>query len=411
MIVFAGAILVLPERVIDAGSIVVSDGRIEAIHDRVIPKPAGATYLDLAGHVIVPGFIDVHVHGVEGVDVLDDEQAVARVAAILPKYGVTAFCPTSIACTPEKLSALLSGVGAARSMRAPGSARVLPAHLESNFINPEFKGAQPAACLRTPGAQGAQGAQRAHRAPGAPASEFTGDDILHVIAKQRASVGIVTLAPELPGGIDLVRDLVKHGHRVSLGHTGATYDEARAAIDAGARHATHLFNRMSLMSSRAPGVAGAVLESTAVAAELICDGVHVHPALMAMAIRAKTTRRMMAITDGTAGAGLPPGSRTRLGDRAIVVTDRCALLEDGTLAGSILSMDGAFRMLAHDLKLSLSDASRLCSTTAAEELGLAEYGSIAIGKTADLVVLTRDLRVLQTYVAGELGTSGTLRPV
>jgi N-acetylglucosamine-6-phosphate deacetylase len=292
---------------------------------------------------------------------------------------------------------LLSGVSTARATRAPGSARVLPAHLESNFINPEYNGAQPVACLRIPGAQGA------HRAPSAPAaSEFTGDDILNAIAKQRASVGIVTLAPELPGGIDLVRDLVKHGHRVSLGHTGATYDEARAAIDAGARHATHLFNRMSLMSSRAPGVAGAVLESSAVAAELICDGVHVHPALMAMAIRAKTTRRMMAITDGTAGAGLPPGSRTRLGDRAIVVTDRCALLEDGTLAGSILSMDGAFRMLANDLKLSLSDASRMCSTTAAEELGLAEYGSIAIGKTADLVVLTRDLRVRQTYVAGEL---------
>jgi N-acetylglucosamine-6-phosphate deacetylase len=401
MIVLAGAILVLPERVIEAGSIVVSDGRIEAIHDRVITKPAGATYLDLAGHVIVPGFIDVHVHGVEGVDVLDDEQAVARVAAILPKYGVTAFCPTSIACTPEKLSALLSGVTAARATRAPGSARVLPAHLESNFINPEFNGAQPLTCLRIPRAQGARGAQGA----------FTGDEILNVIATERSSVGIVTLAPELPGGIDLVRDLVKQGHRVSLGHTGATYDEARAAIDAGARHATHLFNRMSLMSSRAPGVAGAVLESSAVAAELICDGVHVHPALMAMAIRAKTTRRMMAITDGTAGAGLPPGSRTRLGDRAIVVTDRCALLDDGTLAGSILSMDGAFRMLANDLKLSLSDASRLCSTTAAEELGLAEYGSIAIGKTADLVVLTRDLRVLQTYVAGELGTSGTLRPV
>ena len=395
MIVLAGAILVLPERVIDAGSIVVSDGRIEAIHDRVITKPAGATYLDLAGHLIVPGFIDVHVHGVEGVDVLDDEQAVARVAAILPKYGVTAFCPTSIACTPEKLSALLSGVDAARATRAPGSARVLPAHLESNFINPEFKGAQPETCLRLP-------PRGAHRAPSAPAaSEFTGDHILDIIAKRRASVGIVTLAPELPGGIDLVRDLVKHGHRVSLGHTGATYDEARAAIDAGARHATHLFNRMSLMSSRAPGVAGAVLESTAVAAELICDGVHVHPALMAMAIRAKTARRMMAITDGTAGAGLAPGSRTRLGDRAIVITDRCAMLEDGTLAGSILSMDGAFRMLVNGVKLSLSDASRMCSTTPADELGLPELGALETGKAADLVVLGRDLRVRQTFVAGD----------
>jgi N-acetylglucosamine-6-phosphate deacetylase len=272
---------------------------------------------------------------------------------------------------------------------------VLPAHLESNFINPEFKGAQPETCLRLP----LRGAHGAHRAPGE--REFTGDEILAVIAKQRSTVGIVTLAPELPGGIDLVRDLVTLGLRVSLGHTGASYDEARAAIDAGARHATHLFNRMSLMSSRAPGVTGAVLESNAVAAELICDGVHVHPALMSMAIRAKTARRMMAITDGTAGAGLPAGSRTRIGDRPIVVTERCALLEDGTLAGSILSMDGAFRMLVNEVKLSLADASRMCSTTPAEELGLPEQGAIAPGKAADLVVLGRDLRVRQTYVAGE----------
>jgi N-acetylglucosamine-6-phosphate deacetylase len=271
----------------------------------------------------------------------------------------------------------------------------LPAHLESNFINPEFNGAQPATCLRLP-------LRGAHRAPSAPGeTEFTGDDILNVIARQRASVGIVTLAPELPGGIDLVRDLVQHGHRVSLGHTGATYDEARAAIDAGARHATHLFNRMSLMSSRAPGVTGAVLESSAVAAELICDGVHVHPALMSMAIRAKTARRMMAITDGTAGAGLATGSRTRIGGRPIVVTDRCAMLDDGTLAGSILSMDGAFRMLVNEVRLSMSDASRMCSTTPADELGLPNLGAIETGKAADLVVLGRDLRVRQTYLAGD----------
>jgi N-acetylglucosamine-6-phosphate deacetylase len=230
---------------------------------------------------------------------------------------------------------------------------------------------------------------------------FTGNDILRVIAAARERVGIITLAPELPGGLDLVRDLVRQGHRVSLGHTGATYDEARAAIDAGARQATHLFNRMSFIGSRAPGVVGAVLESDAVAAELICDGVHVHPALLSMAIRLKSVRRVMAITDGTAGAGLPAGTRTRLGDRPILVTDRCAVLDDGTLAGSILCMDGAFRTLVRQLQLTLPDASRLCSTTAAEELGLAGTGAIAEGHAADLVVLTRDLRVRQTYVAGE----------
>ncbi len=341
--------------------------------------------IDARGQRVVPGFIDVHVHGVAGIDVMDDEHAVARVAALLPKYGVTAFCPTSIASTPDRLEALLNGVQQARQ---PGpAARVLPAHLESNFINPDWAGAQPVGCLRT------------CRGPGAP-GEFTGDDILRVIAKRRASVGIVTLAPELPGGIDLVRELVNHGHRVSIGHTGATYDDARAAIDAGARHATHLFNRMTTSTSRAPGVVGAVLESDRVAAEIICDGVHVHPALVSAAIRLKTAKKMMAITDGTAGVGLPIGARTRLGDRTIVVTDRCALLDDGTMAGSVLSMDRAFRTLVTEFELPLSDAARMCATTPAHELGLTGQGEIAEGNLADLVVLTPDLRVRETYLGG-----------
>jgi N-acetylglucosamine-6-phosphate deacetylase len=289
------------------------------------------------------------------------------------------------------LSALLSGVATARRAAAPGSARVLPAHLESNFINPEWCGAQPVRCLRMP--------PRARGVEGAPGA-FTGDDILRAIAAQRSAVGIITLAPELDGGLDLVRDLVTAGLRVSLGHTGATYDQARAAIEAGARHATHLFNRMSASTSRAPGVVGAVLEADAVAAEIICDGFHVHPALVSLAIRAKTVRRVMAITDGTAGAGLPAGSRTRLGDREIIVTDRCAMLDDGTLAGSVLSMDGAFRMLVQQLKLPLPDAARLCATTPADELGLADLGAIAPGKAADLVVLDQRFVVRQTYVGG-----------
>lgn len=243
----------------------------------------------------------------------------------------------------------------------------------------------PGASCLVPGAEGA----------------FTGDDILRVIAAEPARVGIITLAPEISGGLDLVRELVGRGHRVSLGHTGATYDEARAAIAAGARHATHLFNRMSFGGARSPGVAGAVLESDAIAAEIICDGMHVHPAFVAMAIRLKSARRMMAITDGTAGAGLPVGTRTRLGGRPIVVTARGARLEDGTLAGSTLCMDGAFRMLVRDLRLPLTDAARLCATTPAEELGLTATGAIAVGHAADLAVLTRDLRVAQTYRAGE----------
>jgi N-acetylglucosamine-6-phosphate deacetylase len=394
MMVLAGADLVLPDRIIERGTLVVRDGRIEAIESRAVDGPSGAVRVDCSGHVIVPGFIDVHVHGIEGIDALDGGDAVAQMARRLPKYGVTAFCPTSIACEPHTLANLLAAVTAARLLPAPRSARVLPAHLESNFINPDWNGAQPRRCLRLP-AHGSQNLEvRSEK------GDFNAGDILEVIAAHRPSAGIVTLAPELPGGLDLVRALVAAGHRVSMGHTGASYDEARAAIEAGACHATHLFNRMSSPTSRSPGVVGAVLESDAVAAEIICDGFHVHPALIALALRAKSARRLMAITDGTAGSGLPVGTRTRLGAQEIVVTDRTAELEDGTLAGSVLTMDGAFRRLVRENGVTLTDAVRLCSTTPAAELGLLDVGSLEAGRAADLVVLGPGLTVRQTYVAG-----------
>ena len=391
MIVLAGADLVLPDRVVPGGSLVIHDGRIEAIESRVIDAPAGATLVDLTGHVIIPGFVDVHIHGIEGLDVLSGPGAIAEVAARLPKYGVTAFCPTSIACAPATLATMLAAVAAARLAPAARSARVMPAHLESNFINPEWNGAQPRRCLRLPKPEG-----KSQQAVG----EFTGDEILAAIAAARQDVGIITLAPELPGGIDLVRDFVAAGHRVSIGHTGATYDEARAAIDAGVCHATHLFNRMTPMASHAPGVVGAVLESDSVAAELICDGFHVHPALMAVAIRAKGPRRLMAITDATAGAGLPIGTHARLGDQTIIVTARTAELEDGTVAGSVITMDAAFRTLVSRIGLPVFEAARMCATTPAAELGLVDRGSIAPGLAADLVILGPDLRVRQTYIGG-----------
>ena len=400
MIALSGADIVLPDGVVHGGSIVIEHGRIEAIEARAIDAgAAGITVTDCRNHVIVPGFVDVHIHGIDGVDVLDGPGAVVDVARRLPKYGVTAFCPTSVACTPTKLTSMLTAISQARSAPARLSSRVLPAHLESNFINPEWNGAQPAACLRTP--RDAYGAKGAFGATSASGAGFSGSEILAAIETQRASVGIVTVAPELDGGLDLVRYLISLGHRVSIGHSGATYDQARAAIELGSHHATHLFNRMSSITSRSPGVVGAVLESDAVAAEIICDGHHVHPSLVSMAIRLKSASRMMAITDATAVAGLPAGSRARLGDQTIIAGDRTAVLEDGTLAGSILTMDGAFRMLVTVMRIALPDAARMCSTTPAASVAMSEIGSIAPGKWADLAVLDRDLQVTQTYLAGE----------
>jgi len=230
---------------------------------------------------------------------------------------------------------------------------------------------------------------------------WTGDDILNEIAAARPDVGIVTLAPELDGALELIAELVTHGHHVSLGHSGATYEQAQAGIRAGARQATHLFNRMPPLGHRVPGLAGAVLEADEVFAELVCDGVHVHPAMMRVALAAKRPERIMAITDGTAGSGLPRGSRATLGGYPISIRD-AAYLEDGTIAGSVLTMDRAFARLVSEVGLSLVDSATVCSTTPARALGLQGFGVLVAGGAADLVVLNRDLTVVQTWVAGTL---------
>ncbi len=390
MIVLAGGDLVLPDRIITNGSLIIDGTRITGLESTRRADPAGATIVNASECYVVPGFIDVHVHGVEGIDTLDDGDAVAQIASRVPRYGVTAFCPTSVACPPPALRRMLGQVAAARVTRSPASARVLPAHLESNFINPEYKGAQPAECLRSP--EPPEG--------GPHEKQFSARDILGVIAAARPDVGIVTLAPELPGGIELVRSLVAAGHRVSLGHTGANIDEAMAAIDAGARHATHLFNRMTPMTHRAPGVVGAVLAREEVAAELICDGYHVHPAMCRVAIGAKGADGVMAITDGTGGSGLPAGSTARLGGRRIRVSDDSAVLDDGTLAGSTLTMDRAFRTIVTAFGLSVADAAIMCATTPARQLGLTGFGVLADGATADVVVLDRGFRVVRTFIDG-----------
>lgn len=374
------ATIVLPDRILHDASLTIEGDRIIEVGRRTV---AGGR--DLRGHVIVPGFIDVHVHGVEGMDALEGADVISRLAARFPRFGVTAFCPTSIACVPSQLRAMLQGIRHARATSAPGAARVLPAHLESNFISPAYKGAQPLRCICAPNG----------RAEG----DFTGHDILAEIEAARPDVGIVTVAPEVDGVLALIPELVRHGHRVSLGHSGATYDQAQAGIDAGARHATHLFNRMTGLHHRDPGLVGAVLESDALAAELICDGVHVHPAAVRSALAAKGSGKIMAITDGTAAAGLPLGATATLGGRPITVGD-VARLEDGTIAGSVLTMDAAFRLLVQEMGVTLTDAAQMCSSTPARELGLYGHGVLTTGSVADFVVLDRDLRVVETYISG-----------
>jgi N-acetylglucosamine-6-phosphate deacetylase len=395
----SGADLVLPDRIESGQTLVIERGIIADFVTGPRDVGEGETRVHLPGCTIVPGFVDVHVHGVEGIDVLDDEAAVAGVAARLPKYGVVAFCPTSVACAPAALSSFLKSVGTARRVMA-GGARVLPAHLESNFINPDFNGAQPAACLRSP----ADALPTSAEAP--VDGGFSGAEILRVIDQQVADVAIITIASELDGGIRLLRWLGERGVRVSLGHSGATFDQAQAAIAAGAKQATHLFNRMPRMTHREPGLAGAVLASEEIAAELICDGHHVHEAFVRLALSAKGRSRVMAITDATAGAGLPRGVSARIGGRRITV-EEVARLEDGTTAGSVATMDRVFGWLVGGCGLNLREAAEVCSTTPAREMGLVGHGVIARGAVADLAVLDASIAVRQTWIAGNLAFSGT----
>ena len=398
MIVLAGGDLVLPDGMLAGASLLVDGSVVADIDPRPRIEPAAATIVDASNCYVVPGFVDVHVHGVDGHDTLDGEGAVSRIAARLPRYGVTAFGPTTVACAPGELRDFLAQVRGARLEHPPGTARVLPAHLESNFINAAFCGAQPLTCLRSPA--DALRRRGADVTAATDVSVFAAQEILAAIAASADNVGIVTLAPELPGGLELARELAAAGHRVSLGHSGADFDVALAAIEAGARHATHLFNRMPPLGHRSPGLAGAVLAREEITAELICDGFHVHPAMSRLAIVAKGVHRMMAVTDGTGGSGLPVGSAARLGGRPIHVREQAVFLEDGTLAGSTLTMDGAFRNIVGRFGFSVRDAARLCATTPASQMGLKGRGAIAAGAYADLVVLDRSFRVQYTLVDG-----------
>lgn len=405
-LVLSGATVVLPDRLLSPGTLVLDGEHIAEVRKGSTMSESSSGW-PLHGHVIVPGFIDVHAHGLGGVDTLDGNQAVQRIAAQQPRHGVTAFCPTTMACAPHLLRAFLADVRMARGETPPHSARVLPAHLESNFLNPDYAGAQPIHCLRS--ARGALDrlSQVPSDRPRASSDlvAYDGDDILREIAAAAPYVGTVTIAPEIDGGLDLIQWLVAGGHRVSLGHSGATYEEAMAAVAIGARQATHLFNRMPPVNHRAPGLAGAVLQTDELAAEVIGDGVHVHPATIRIALAAKGASRVLAITDSTAVAGLPAGARARLGEQSIVAGPSSALLDDGTLAGSTATMDRVFRTLVNTAALSLVDAATLCATTPARELALPGLGSIVEGAVADLVVLGPTLEVVQTYVGGRLAWS------
>ncbi len=352
------------------GTLHVDGGRIAALHGT--PVAEDAVRADSATPVLLPGFIDTHVHGGGGADTMDAGAAARTLARLHACHGTTALLATTMTAPLADIEAALRALAPAIAQRAPGTARLLGVHLEGPYISPDKLGAQPAFA----------------RAPAL--AEIAA---LHAIAPIR----LVTLAPEVSGMLALIPALVGLGLRVQLGHTAASYEQAVEALDAGATGFTHLFNAMSTLHHRAPGVAGAALAHGR-HAELIPDLLHVHPGAIRAALRA--IPGLFCVTDATAAAGMPDGDY-RLGRQTVTKCLGGVRLADGTLAGSTLTMDQALRNLVA-IGLPLAEASARVSTHAAQYLGVVDRGALSVGAMADIVVLdARTLELKQVWVEGE----------
>ncbi len=318
--------------------------------------------------IIAPGFIDLQVNGFHGHDAAGGPDAISAISEALPRTGVTGFLPTIISRPLDEGQRFVrSAAGAAAT-----GARVLGAHLEGPFLNPRRRGAHDSACMWAPSA----------------------DRLARVL---EVPPRLMTLAPELEGGLEAVRTLSCAGVTVALGHSDATYEVGLAAIEAGARFATHLFNAMPPLHHRAPGLVGAVLDDARVTAGLVADGLHVHATLLAVAACVKGAGRLALTTDQVSAAGMPPG-RYEISGREVISDGDAVRLADGTLAGSTATMDVLVRGAA--AQFGLQDALAMASRTPARLLGRPRLGRLAAGCEADLVVLGRDLRVRRTLVAG-----------
>lgn len=367
-----------PTERIERGAVLTDGGRIVAVGPvEHVPCPPDAQVIDAAGLLLAPGFIDLQFNGGFGQDFTADPSAIWPVAAQLPQYGVTAFLPTIITAPLEKSAAGRRVVTEGRPAGYRG-ATPLGLHIEGPFLNPAKKGAHNPNYLRLP--------------------------TLEAVAdwSPQNGVRLATLAPELPGALEVVEALSRRGVLVSAGHSMATYDQAVAGFDAGVRYGTHLFNAMPSLLHRDPGLPGALLTDERVTVGLIADGVHTHPAMVKLVWQALGPMRLNLVTDAMAALGMPPGQHL-LGDYAVTVDGETCRLADGTLAGSILSMDQALRNLIAFTGCAPEEALPTITTTPARAIGLEqERGQITPGYVADLVLLSPDLHVRGTVVDGEL---------
>ncbi|MCW5633281.1 MAG: amidohydrolase family protein [Rubrivivax sp.] len=360
-----------------AGTLEHEGGRITAVAGTPIADER--TLFDATVPIVLPGFIDLHVHGGGGHDVMDGAEAATAVARLHAAHGTTAMLATTMTAPIGEVQGALAALGPLvreGAERARGAARWLGIHLEGPYLSPQRLGAQPAFARR------------------ATLAEV---NALHALAPIR----VITLAPEVDGHLPLIGALRDAGFRVQVGHSDGSYDDGVAALAAGAAGFTHVFNAMSPLHQRAPGIVGAAL-AHAQHAELIADLVTVHPGAARVALRA--IPGLYCVSDATAAAGMPDGEY-HLGHGPGAQRVRKCLgavrLADGTLAGSALTLDRALVNLVRGLGLGLGEASRRLSSVAAGYLGLRDRGQLATGASADCVIVDRDLRLLRVLVEGE----------
>lgn len=326
---------------------------------------------------LVPGFIDLHVHGANGSDVMDGTvEALENMSLALAKEGTTGFLATTMTSSFEKLEKAVTSVR--DSMVLQGA--ILGIHLEGPFLSSKKVGAQASDALLAPNV----------------------DFIEWLQARSNQAIKVVTVAPELPNAIEFIRYLKKQNIIASIGHTNATFAETIEAIKAGATHATHLFNAMRGIHQREPGAVTAALLSEDIVAELIVDGIHLHPAIVKLALKLKGKDKIFLVTDSMRAKCLCEGEYD-LGGQSVSVKNNVATLSDGTLAGSVLKMNSALQNMLNYTDCSLVDVIKMTSENPAKALGMFDRkGSIEVGKDADLVVLDEKLNVVMTICGGEV---------
>jgi N-acetylglucosamine-6-phosphate deacetylase len=377
--IIRGGTLITPRETLLDHDLVIEDGLIASVHPAEQSRAASSDlqHIDARGLWVIPGLIDVHVHGSAGSDTMDaTSAAIQTMAEFFARHGVTSYLPTTITAPSLAIDAAIQNV--INMAQPPAGARYLGAHLEGPYISSQFRGAQPQEWLRSPDPQEYE-------------KWF-----------ETGVIRLVALAPELPGAIEMIERGARQGIRFSVGHSSASYEQVEQAADYGLRQATHTFNGMTGLHHREPGAAGAVLTDERIYAEIIADGIHLHPAVVKLVVRAKGTGRTILVTDAIRAAGLKDGEYD-LGGQIVQVRDGIARTSRGSLAGSTLAMDAALRNVIRFAGITIQDALKMATTTPAEALGLSSRkGIIQPGADADLALVDPDLNVQATIVNGAL---------